>query len=103
MFGIQTADQKMAWWGARAIFTNRVIDLLPDRMNTEGEEAEIEKLCKWLNKTGLAKLRKLVKSEGIWPEDNRQVRYEDDKYVIVANPRESCGYLYIGAWRKMPA
>jgi hypothetical protein len=101
MFGIRTEDKFKAWWGARAIFTNRFVDLLHDRQSWEGEEKEKKALEKWLNKTGLPKIRKLASS--LDTRDHEEVRFEDDKHVIVANPRASYGYLYIGAWSKVPA
>ena len=89
----------LAAWGARAIYTGGYIDLLPDRQDGKGSEADFKRLMGWLNgpKGALAKLRKLTKSEGLRQDEDRVVVIEQPGFRLVANPNASYGYLYICA------
>lgn len=93
-------------WGARAIYSitvkGAVIDLLWDRQDAQGgTDEERRALGKWLNDRGLRQLREKCSALGISPHEHVHVRVEDGDYIIDANPRESCGYLYICAYRRI--
>lgn len=97
----------VVWWGARAIYDSRScdIDLLWDRMawNGLGEGKEPPKdLAQWIDKKGLPKLRKLVKKHCVDGNEDFNLVVQSDEFALVANPRKSCGYLYIGAWKRAP-
>jgi len=100
MWGLRPEHSPTPWWGARAIFrAPGSIDLLHDRMSREGGGTEVQALCKWLDKSGLPLLKEHLDSEYLDPGSEKEVRIEQDGYVLIANPRMSCGYLYLGAWR----
>jgi hypothetical protein len=94
-----------ATWGARAIYTSQVIELLPDRqswyvpglLNTE-PEADIrrDRLAKWINDTALPFLRK--EATRLYGGESRVVTLDDGLFHIEASPQSSHGYLYIRAW-----
>lgn len=91
-------------WGARAIYSLRftgrsVIDLLWDRQCGVGGDA-LKALCEMLDTTGLDQLRERCTAEHLRGDEHRTLRVEVGDYVIEANPRESCGYLYIVAYRR---
>ena len=101
MFGLKIDGAKVSW-GARAIYQGSKddfsIDLLWDRQQMDGgDEKSRKKLCDWVNKVGLKKLKKLLKSEYICPEDEAVVEIEDAGADNSASPNRSYGYLYIGA------
>lgn len=98
MFGLSAPDNAACAWGARAIYKPYEIDLLHDRQSWSGEEAKIKKLQTWLNKVALPKLRKEVKREYLETNESREIVISDGKFQLIANPRSSYGYLYIGAW-----
>ena len=87
-------------WGARAIFHGgSSFELLWDRQGFHcPDEKSAKRLSAWLNRKGLAALRKRLKVEGLTTQDDAVVRLEFDGHVILASPRRSYGYLYIGAW-----
>lgn len=92
-------------WGARAIYSLRitgrsVIDLVWDRQSAVGDPGEVRALCSMLDTRGLDMLREACTSERLRTDEHRAVRVEVGDYVIEANPRESCGYLYIVAYRR---
>jgi hypothetical protein len=93
------------WWGARAIYDERTgdIDLLWNRMGWNGlpEGAEPPpRLVKWLDSKGLPKLRAIMKKSRVGRDENFDTLVETKDFFLVANPRKSFGYLYIGAWEK---
>lgn len=100
MWGIRPDHKPEPWWGARAIYRGGdTFDLVHDRMAREGKGPEVRALTLWLDGTGLAAMKAKLREERMTARDEREVRIEQDGYVLVANPRMSCGYLYIGAWR----
>lgn len=103
-WGIRPDEKPEPWWGARAIFkAPDGIDLLWDRQSFKGSKDDGEAMNKWLNEKGLPGLKKVLKAEGVRGSEFREVCFESDGYKIVANPRESYGYLYIGAWEACKA
>jgi len=107
-------------WGARAIYKFNfdrdhrgrreppMIDLLWDRQDfvphVDAPEVEValvrgkEKLQKWLNTKGLKKLATKCLKECITGDCGDVVAITDGDFGIIASPRQSYGYLYIGAW-----
>jgi hypothetical protein len=138
MWGLTPPPGIQLWWGARAIYEvtfvesrkgNRrkpgwrshydySIDLVWDRQGfyrADGVEVsgeEYKPLQAFINDRGLKELRKLVKSEQLFRDEDRVLTVEhttpaniskgvlSHTYTMMANPRQSHGYLYIGAWRK---
>lgn len=99
LFGIRPASDRRCWWGARAIYTGRSIDLLRDRQQMIGEPDAREALGSWLNLKALPLLRSLA-SERSLPatHEDSLVVISGDGFCLHASPRASYGYLYIGAW-----
>jgi hypothetical protein len=110
-FGIKPNTPKHIWWGARALYKGNffqgkkldtrqgayVFELLRDRQQMiGGTEKERAKFEKWINKKGLPALRKLVKKLSIMPSEAQEILFELDGYLVVANPKKSHGYLFIG-------
>lgn len=102
-WGIKAPEGVDTHWGARAIYNPpSSIDVLWDRQSIDGPKKDRDALSKWINKTGLPGLKKLIKKEYLASDESREVTFRDDGYVIVANPRASHGYLYLGAWPEGP-
>ena len=102
-FGIRPKDDITPRWGARAIYSLRdgkaYIDLLWDRQQMEGGTDEArKKLAAWVNDRALPWLKKACSASYIAVDCNEVVTYDRDGYHLEAYPRESYGYLYIGAW-----
>lgn len=112
------AADAVAVWGARAIYSRdrgafeqnytksgkprkrgRVpwftVDLLWDRKDATGDKAALKRLCDWLDKVALPKLRMEIDLE---PSESTNYTIEDENFTLHANPRASYGYLYITAW-----
>jgi hypothetical protein len=98
-WGIRPETNPEPWWGARAIYkAPDTIDLLWDRQSIKGSDDERKGLAEWLNSQGLKKIKEVVKEARLGGNEFREVQFKSDGFIIVANPRESCGYLYMGAW-----
>jgi hypothetical protein len=91
-WGIQPPEGVDHAWGARAIFRGGIIDIVWDRQGGGDDD-----LRAWLNARGIPQIRRMVADVG-YGED-REVRWTEGAYTIVANPKSSYGYLYLGAWR----
>jgi hypothetical protein len=120
-FGIRPPDGITgAAWGARAIYRLRrervyrngrpakngaqrtvaEVDLVWDRQSWQGgSNTDRNRLKSWVNKHGLPALRRECAKQYITGDCAEVVTIERDGYVITASPRESYGYLYIGAWK----
>jgi hypothetical protein len=113
-----------ASWGARAIYSldlrsvrrRRVdrgryvttsvmepiatIDLVWDRQGMNGGSPDDQAtLLAWLNGTGLAALRERCTVARLAPSSRDEIHVKIDGFALLASPRASYGYLYIGAWR----
>jgi hypothetical protein len=119
-FGLRPPDGKNPkyWWGARAIFTNKwnvnhnrrkrsdpdliqfvEVALLYDRQSYSGPdkgEEGAKALFNWIDYVGLPKVREWAK--GVLPSDNLEFKFSSSSFNIIASPRASYGYMYIGAW-----
>lgn len=99
-------------WGARAIYANQVIDLLPDRQSwhvpdggAQGDhlldrDAVLRRLADWIESRGIPFLRKQART--LYPDECRTVEMDEGNFHIEASPESSCGYLYIRAWELLP-
>ncbi len=96
-------------WGARAIIHNggQTFELLGDRQSMVGDAALRKALGRALNPLGghdgylaraQAKYRELSLFGDLrWDSDELFTLVDDGHLRIVANPRMSCGYLYVAA------
>jgi hypothetical protein len=102
-YGLRTAPEDRPAWGARLIWPN---DLVHDRQDMTGSDAERARLRGWLNDDGvlraaLAEARRQAKAYELRADENREVvLYEDRWGIVKANPQGSHGYLYVAAWLK---
>jgi hypothetical protein len=90
------------YWGGRAIFRNPDnIDILWDRQqfNNVDNKKNCEALWTWIQGKGLPRLRKELVAQGVSTRDDALVTVADRHGQLIANPRKSHGYLYLGAWR----
>jgi hypothetical protein len=96
--GVQTA------WGARWIVEpDGRVDQVWDRTDAIGPDDRRDELLGYLNDhVGLAPQQQaeqlLARGELRWSDERRVTLYEDETVTVVANPRRSYGYLYVGAW-----
>jgi len=103
-FGLNVAIP--AWaavaWGARLIYPN---DLLHDRQSMAGDDSGKSLLVTWLNggalRDALYNAGQLHMKGKMSPRDHKEFTlYEDETGIIVGNPNQSHGYLYVAAWFK---
>ncbi len=99
-FGISPLRQVAIAYGARAIYARPgSIELLWDRQSGAGGTPEqLQELCKWINEYGLPALKKLTIDEHIQPDEDKAVTINQDGWFVIANPKQSCGYIYIGIY-----
>jgi hypothetical protein len=95
-------DEVTCVWGARLIFPD---DLVWDRQDMIGEEADRMMLGLWLNdgalRAAVTEARRMADGLELSPrEERRVVLFEDERGIIVADPQSSHGYLYAAAWLK---
>ena len=96
--GVQTA------WGARWIIDpDGRVDQVWDRTDAIGPDDRRHELLGYLNDhVGHAPQQQaeqlLGRGELSWSDDARVTLYEDEVVTVVANPKRSFGYLYVGAW-----
>ncbi len=85
-------------WGARAILTDGMLDLVSDRQGGEGPR-KIE-LMTYL-RLHYPDLHVRVAEMSWDPGDNElHTVFEDDTAIVVASTNASYGYLYLRAWFK---
>lgn len=97
-WGIAPPDTTKAHFGARAIFNNHNVSLVPDRMGWGGKSGpEREALRTFMKTRGDALMRAMAAR--LSPSDAGVLEEVEDGFVVKVDPRGSCGYLYIGAWR----
>jgi hypothetical protein len=129
-FGLPIPDgvRPVRAWGARAILRNepekkpvkkkgRIVgydtatkvtfDLLGDRSQYRGPDvtsAESKAFFKWIDKEAIPELLKAVDEACLGLDEDRPVSLgrtgTTPKYMMIANPRKSYGYLYIVAWEE---
>ncbi len=112
MFGLNPAtyfaDPKPLWWGIRSIYNRDfTFDILHDRQQfsdySDDTRAERQAIVKWLDTRGRKLLVKRLRGDDVHPGDNRVVHLQDGRFNVVASPKASHGYLYLGLWREPPA
>jgi len=91
------------YWGARAIFKNPdCLDIVHDRQQFNNYASSFRKpredLWAWAQEKGVPRLRKELVKQSVSTRDACLVTVLDSNYTIIADPRKSAGYLYIGAW-----
>lgn len=97
-WGLQPPETAIGAWGARAIYTPPDgIDLVYDRKSVAGAHEDV---IKWLSRTGLEKLRKLLRGARLGQDSDEMVYVSDGRFTLAATPRRSFGYLFIGAWEE---
>lgn len=99
-WGLEARADAKFHWSARAIYQNRVVDLLWDRQSLEGHATAEESamLQLWLDTKALPVLRARAERLELPASDDRgEVTIEGDGYQLRANPNGSCGYLYLSA------
>ena len=101
-WGLYPKDLKpRIYWGARAIITDGVVDLLPDRQSfnaaADVSKDEKDEFVAWLDKQAIPYLNQRVQSH-----DTSHIEFSsrDNHYFCVAEDRNSGGYLYIGAYMR---
>lgn len=92
------------YWGGRAIFINPDnVSLVHDRQQFNNYESGCKKIREamwtWIQEKGLPHLRAELVAQRVTTRDNRLVTVVDRSHVIIADPRKSGGYLYLGVWR----
>lgn len=100
MFGLQPHESVTFWWGARAIYKDYMVDIPRDRQQmTGGTDEERKRLADWVNRVGIKALTAKARLEYLSTQDDKLISFHDSKagFFIMANPKESCGYLYITA------
>ena len=106
-WGLAPSPDATTWWSSRAIYNpggrgGRAIDILYDRQSRGQDSDGVVELVSWLNRTGLELLENAVEAECLGMKERREVRVVQDGYVLRANPRGSCGYLYLGCEPEQP-
>lgn len=98
MFGLPIDTPRKRYWGARAIYQNGRIDLLPDRQTCDAAEGpETAAFVLWLNGHALPWLRNEVARLNLATNDPQEIVLSEFKYELRASTNASYGYLYIGA------
>jgi hypothetical protein len=105
-FGINPRDrgeQPPVWWGARAIYrgVRFPVDYVHDRQQTtpyDKSSIECKALWFWLDHYAKPALDAELKRLVVTPSEERDIVIESHGFKLIANPRRSYGYLYIGAW-----
>lgn len=99
-WGIYPEDfRPRIYWGARAIITEGFVDLLPDRQSFQSEadvgKDERDEFFAWVNMQALPYLNRRIKEH-----NTAHIEYKsrDDRYVCIAEDRNSGGYIYIGTY-----
>jgi len=73
-----------------------------DKQDNPVTAPDVLKLQKWINKKGMAKLRAACVKQYLSGDSADVVTIEEGLFTLVASPRRSYGYLYIGAWLRRP-
>lgn len=98
-----TIPDAPAFWGARAIYTGRKVDLLPDRQDLVSDSDDAKAALRTALNSGA--LRKFIR----WANDrfdgySREIEsVEFDGITFVASTNGSHGYLYVTAYKTAEA
>jgi hypothetical protein len=105
-FGLNPPEGVQTAWGARWIISPAGdVDPVWDRTDAIGPDHRrrelLDHLAARVGDTPHQKARELLeRGELSRSDDARVTLYEDEVVTVVANPRRSYGYLYVGAWFK---
>jgi hypothetical protein len=105
-FGINPPEGVETAWGARWIIDQEGhVDEVWDRTDAIGPDDRRRERLAYLNdhvgRAAQEAAAELLRSGRLrWSEETTVTLYEDDVVTVVANPRRSFGYLYVGAWFK---
>lgn len=96
-------DEARAVWGARAIDGGTTFDLLHDRQDNVGSEADRKALHAILSDGALSEVRAAfrgAKDRGLLAGNsaNVAVLYDDRGVTVIASCQRSYGYVYLTAW-----
>jgi hypothetical protein len=100
-FGLRTLPEEVTCaWGARWIWP---ADLVWDRTDIFGSEAERDDLVAWLNGGALPAARAEARRQADRFELKSDAQhtvtlFEDERGIVLASPQASYGYLYVAAW-----
>ena len=118
MFGLPIEGEHTRYWGARAIYSNRMVpvmrrhrgksytdykavislDILHDRQGFESKDPAGDKdFGNWVNEVALPWLRKECGKRSITTDSSEVMELKDGNRLIRATPNSSHGYMYIGA------
>lgn len=101
MWGLVPHQNVSFWWGARVIFNPPdILDIVPDRQQIQGGTTEDrDKLVSWINSVGIRKLRDELAKQCISGSEDKLIAIDDKTagFMMMANPKQSYGYLYISA------
>lgn len=100
IYGLNIAKSVRLWWGAKALYHNFGIELIPKKVQIVGATLEEqESISRWVDSVGLPAIAQLVVDERLEDKEERSVSYRDPRarFLIFANPRQTYGYLYICA------
>lgn len=76
------------------------LDLPDDRQGWSASHKDIRhELANWFNTVGIDTLKKHLDDAAIEPSGNEIVEFEKDGYHVMASPRASHGYLYVGCYK----
>lgn len=89
-------ETPIAYWGARAIKEGRGFTMLHDRQSCSGEQADKERLVKWVNSI-MPKVQKWAHGQGSSSSEVFELR--EGEYMLRASCNASYGYVYVGAWQ----
>ena len=88
-----------AAWGARALYDGLTLSLLHDRQDAIGSPDERRAVAAWVAAHAWPILVDLAATRDLpGTREHGQYRLAGDGGVLLAEPRGSCGYLYLGAW-----
>jgi hypothetical protein len=106
-FGLRDAvpPEALAAWGARLIYPD---DVLADRSDCVGSDQARRELLDYLREHVGARpwerAREMHNRGELHARDTSDVTlYEDERCIVLANPRGGSGYLYVAAWMKPPS
>ena len=88
-------------WGARAIATNKTLDIPHDRQTYYSgplSEKDSDKFIKWINTRGMPRLKAFLQNSGWNLSSDDVFSFDDGHYHLKASCRASYGYCYITAW-----
>lgn len=98
MFGLTPPEGTKHYFGLRAIFSERKVDIVHDRITRMDITP---KMKSWLQGKNGALDRICKKAElNFYPDSTETIEERCNGMVIMASCKGSYGYLYIGCWEE---